>query len=926
MKPHFQKLPSLLAALSCTICNSFAQEEAPPLPAAPPPAKTPAETDSLEAQIGKLFEELGDEDFRTRENATMKLWIAGDKAEPFVREAMKSDDIELRTRAAHLLSLFRFGIYPDTPADQVALINQFRHGDIRGKTIALQQLYTRGAINTVSKLIRSVDSKAVRSKLVRSVVEGLDEKIAELFASENYDDVESLLVLAAISDEGLRDLAAFHLHRGSLEDQIGDLIERGKESKLTPLEYEQLSWFYRVRGDLDRALAAADEAENPALENNIRIAQGDLITLIKTSFNPNDRTIEAYGFTAAHQRLSGDTAGFEDTVKTIKEYAAENPDEERQCVEALLINGRITDAINISSRGSSTRLQLLIDNGEHLRALAELGIDDSKPPYPGCLDSLVEEFKAAETSAEYATVLNRAYTLARLLKGWGESTEAERIFRTLGGSTGEANPEFMPRLIANASVLGLHDVALEFTRAAFEREAADAEIEPGLPGLDLEEDQIRNQIGQRGVEESLIASLYWDEAESAGYWWTRLQEVFPNDNSLGQLERLDTLLDFKGDNRAASLELLADLVPHEGDEIDEEDLMELLSRIGEAYLRNNEIPQAMGYLKRALEMDRAAAVNANNRYASILAADGKWQEAAPYFKAAADGAPTNPYCLVRYGIALERSGNQAEAANLIRRAHLLALGRPVEFFRIADAFATSKEFARALEATQMILNIALPDDSIAHRAASNLADLLYYQDPERSALYNERFLVECLNGHVPLPTITSASSTRGSIGSLRARSAISAGRIDEAVENMRALIDHQPSNSSLIEDLYPILVEAGRQKEADEFYEKLNQYGEDALALFPKSAQDLNSNAWLKSRCGKDLDTALERSARSNELSKNNFAYIDTLAEVYFQKGERDEAVKLSEQAVRLSGSGFLLSHQLERFKTAKPLSERLPK
>ena len=104
----------------------------------------------------------------------------------------------------------------------------------------------------------------------------------------------------------------------------------------------------------------------------------------------------------------------------------------------------------------------------------------------------------------------------------------------------------------------------------------------------------------------------------------------------------------------------------------------------------------------------------------------------------------------------------------------------------------------------------------------------------------------------------------------------------------------------------------------------MNDYGEKTLALFPNSPQDLNSNAWLKARCGKDLDTALERSKRSNELYENNYAYLDTLAEVYFQLGDRDAAVKSSNEAVELATGDFLLYRQLQHFKNDAPLSETL--
>ena len=46
----------------------------------------------------------------------------------------------------------------------------------------------------------------------------------------------------------------------------------------------------------------------------------------------------------------------------------------------------------------------------------------------------------------------------------------------------------------------------------------------------------------------------------------------------------------------------------------------------------------------------------------------------------------------------------------------------------------------------------------------------------------------------------------------------------------------------------------------------------------------------------------------------------------YWQRGDRDKAIAISEKAVKLSGNDFLLHHQLQRFKEAQPLSERLKK
>ena len=42
-----------------------------------------------------IAQALGDDDFNAREEATQKLWQAGDQAEPALQEAAKSDDAEI---------------------------------------------------------------------------------------------------------------------------------------------------------------------------------------------------------------------------------------------------------------------------------------------------------------------------------------------------------------------------------------------------------------------------------------------------------------------------------------------------------------------------------------------------------------------------------------------------------------------------------------------------------------------------------------------------------------------------------------------------------------------------------------------------------------------------------------------------------------
>src|SRR5262249_39593349 len=61
--------------------------------------------------IAKKIQELGDDDFSVREAATKFLWEAGKAAEPALREALKSKDLEMARRAGDILSKFKWGIY-----------------------------------------------------------------------------------------------------------------------------------------------------------------------------------------------------------------------------------------------------------------------------------------------------------------------------------------------------------------------------------------------------------------------------------------------------------------------------------------------------------------------------------------------------------------------------------------------------------------------------------------------------------------------------------------------------------------------------------------------------------------------------------------------------------------------------------------------
>ena len=96
-------------------------------------------------QVAQWIPDLGDDDFEKRENASKRLWEAARLAEAPLKEAFKSDDVEVKRRSQELLDKFKWGLYPDTPAKIVEKIQRYQGGaDAGAKGAIVQELLDAG--------------------------------------------------------------------------------------------------------------------------------------------------------------------------------------------------------------------------------------------------------------------------------------------------------------------------------------------------------------------------------------------------------------------------------------------------------------------------------------------------------------------------------------------------------------------------------------------------------------------------------------------------------------------------------------------------------------------------------------------------------------------------------------------------------------
>jgi len=88
------------------------------------------------------------------------------------------------------------------------------------------------------------------------------------------------------------------------------------------------------------------------------------------------------------------------------------------------------------------------------------------------------------------------------------------------------------------------------------------------------------------------------------------------------------------------------------------------------------------------------------------------------------------------------------------------------------------------------------------------------------------------------------------------------------------------------------LDKAGRKAQADTFFAAAWEPLRKHARAFPDSWSDLNNFAWTAARCRRNLDEALDFARKAVEGSKEDAGILDTLAEVHFQRGERDQAIE----------------------------------
>jgi tetratricopeptide (TPR) repeat protein len=151
---------------------------------------------------------------------------------------------------------------------------------------------------------------------------------------------------------------------------------------------------------------------------------------------------------------------------------------------------------------------------------------------------------------------------------------------------------------------------------------------------------------------------------------------------------------------------------------------------------------------------------------------------------------------------------------------------------------------------------------------------------------------------------------------------IKAGKIEEALGELKMCEEYLPGDISMVIEMGPVLRSAGREKEMVEMVERTVARLRGNLAVYPKAARIHNSVAWMVARCGVRLDVGLEHALKAVELEPKSAALWDTLGEVYFQMGEREKALEAIKVCIELEPGVERHRAQLKRIQAGARESE----
>jgi predicted Zn-dependent protease len=840
-------------------------------------------------QIAKWIQQLGDNDFEKREEAQQKLWEAGQAAEAALREATKDSDKEISRRAQDVLDKFKWGLYPDTPKKIVDLVTKYQTGDRNAKIATVKELYEMGSAGcaVLLKIAHAEDNAEIRAALYDEISRQAGQALPLLLVEDkDATVVETLLELAVASETeaSIHNYVAYFYLKGKLDDRIKHYQARVGDKTGASRDAEVLFYLLRAKGDIPAAREVAKKAGREDLIDGLLHDRGEWKELAgrqKTGESLGD--IERMSYRAAYHRMAGNHKECDEALKDIRKFAEDKPagDSERwYAAKALFLNERPAEALELLGKGTSNPAVAfeVLTAQQKFREVLELA----------------EKLREGGNSDPVVQILE-----ARLRHGLGEKEKAEEMFRKLAEQVKETPAPWAEKLIETEMRLGLRELAFEHAAKA----------------LGLTPDT--------GSQRQVLARLFPSQEATADPWWILLRRKDPKADPKATMRTLRSIMAGKLDAKELASLLQAmeaaakDPMPKENEP--PFNAWQWLQAAAEAALLARDEATAFGLFDKAIAAGPQAP-QPLQRKGDLLAARKEWEKAAEAYEQVWARNRNEPLPLFLRGWALAKAGKEAEGKKLMEQSHWVLLGDDYTRAQFAKTLAQRGHFAAARREREILLHTCTPGTFHAGEVQRQMAvEAVSRKDYLQGAALHEHAMLRCLRMNVNFIESAAYVGVPGFIERLKARGYVQAGKLTEAREAIDTCQKLLPGNIDLAVHVVPELEKQGQKKDADNLFDRSFAFQAGLCKDFPNSSWCHNSLAWLCACCKRDLARAQESAEKAVKLAPEHAGYRDTLAEVLFQRGQKEQALEQMKKCVELEPQRVYFKKQLQRIQAGDP-------
>lgn len=871
-----------------------------------------------DSQVNQLVNDLGSEIYAIRQHASEQIWQLGPLAKPALKLAADKNDSEVAKRAQAILDVFELGIDAETNPEVAQLVWRFNSSGKSVRSNILRNLVREDRFELAFKLFEQIEKSQQRT-VFREIM-SLDDTLIRLARADRWDDFVFLFSHPTTFEHDRTVTLFYHLANNTLDELLDNLksemLEKEKDGKkLDTTELMSLVSILRLTGKYEDAEAFANKIPEatkkfPSL-HLLWMEQGQWDKVAKVMISkdvparPEDGKLVATEPQRAYvYYLTGDTQAYQEVIdglnkkrKELKELNSKDKTGVEEIRKSLIHIGMATTnwelvESNLDLEDKTTAFEILdytrrTDRGLELLDLGT-NVDERNRWFNRrlrtirSLNAKVERLESQEQDTEeveeeLAETWNLCFDIADKLQLLGFDNEAALHFTNLFSAMGESESySRRARVVSGLMKLERYDEVWKV-------------IERGFTVRELN---------------NLHYTLFPNKASQARYWWGHLTKHYRNPTQRlkavsGILNSpLGTLPDLNIDQELSRIRV--DETHNRIGYVDyQTHLVYLYHQKPELSERYRQMAGELGYhiVQKNIALDD---LKSNNLDKALEYFDNTWKQR------------TAPVEALYAAEVYRKKGNDKES--MLRNCLAYAFWR--DSYRNTSTINSLKTENRT-DLVEGFINIDLCSyyrNKISNeRYRLTLADAQAESKPYKSML-NRRIAMfnMCANTSSQFPSTLAYQAIQSNLAA--SRFLIAENKFDEALKVLLRINNFAPGDPGTGEKLIAELDKAGGVEQADQLFKAIAEPYFEMIAKYPDSPSYRNDYAWVCACANRRTEHMLRHIEIAHSKRSNFSNYVDTLAEINFLLGNKDEAIELARRCISLDPTKAHYKQQLDRF------------